>query len=147
MKKICNVLVALGLLLVLVQPVFGNGVETVKKALLSFEANVKWEAVSQAWRGLRSGWVSQVRNATSATQVATRLRILEGNILWSAVHSNWRGIRTGWVSATRSASGPDEVAKLLLSLEANTLWSAVQPGWAKIRPGWVDALKNVQPGI
>ena len=51
-KKMTMLVVALVLL---GQPLFGSGLVVVKKALLRFEANVKWSAVSASWRSTRSG--------------------------------------------------------------------------------------------
>ena len=115
-------------------------------ALLSFEANVSWSAVSADWRGLRPRWTQEVSELTSAADLGVLLLELESNIQWSAVSPEWRGRRPSWVQEANATTSESEVAQLLLDLEGNTLWSAVDGRWRGIRPGWVAELQQIASG-
>lgn len=119
---------------------------TVAAALIQFEAEMKWEAVQESWRGTRPGWVAGLQGARSAAQVASALGVLEVAMKWEAVNASWRGTRPGWVSAVAAASSPQQVAQLLLALEQATTWEAMNDSWRGSRPGWVASLQAVAGG-
>ncbi len=121
-----------------------SGPAAVKSGLLKLESNIKWSAVSTAWRGQRGPWISNVKNANSAARAGKLLAQLESNIKWSAVSSRWKSLRSGWVSRCRSAASARQVAKLLLTLESNVKWSAVSSRWRSLRSGWISGLRNIQ---
>ena len=115
----------------------------VGSALLKFEANVKWAAVSKAWAARRAGWVAGVKAATTPAGVSARLRELEASMGWSAVQDSWRKRRDGWVREAGAASTDREVARLLLELETTTKWSAVEARWKDARDAWVANLTRI----
>lgn len=121
-------------------------VRVVAQALLQFEAEMKWEAVQESWRGDRPGWVSGLQGASNAGAVARGLGALEVAMKWEAVDSSWRTARPGWVSQVGSASSAQQVAQLLLVLEQATTWAAMNDSWRASRPGWVATLQGVANG-
>jgi hypothetical protein len=69
-----------------------------RDALLRFEENVKWEAVSADWVGQRDRWIAAVQSARSPADVAAQVLALEAATKWSAVEPDWRQMRDGWVA-------------------------------------------------
>ncbi len=122
----------------------GGNLSTVKNALLRFESNVRWSAVSSSWRRIRRSWIGNVKRAYSANRLGSLLARFESNIKWSAVSTSWRGIRSGWKSRARRCNSASQVARLLLKLESNTKWSAVSSSWRGIRSGWIRSLRSVR---
>ena len=48
--------------------------------LLEFEANLKWDVVTEEWEERRDGWVSEVAEAIDQQQLAELLVELESNL-------------------------------------------------------------------
>ena len=115
-----------------------------RDALLVFEKNVKWAAVSNDWAGQRDAWIRAVKSAGEPADVAAQLLVLETAIRWQAVEDSWRGQRDGWVSEMQAARTSAAVARGLLELEAATKWSAVEPAWRGLRDDWVARLQSVR---
>jgi hypothetical protein len=114
-----------------------------RDALLRFEENVKWEAVSDDWAGKRDRWIAAVQSARSPADVAAQVLTLEA-MGWPSVEDTWRGRRDNWVAEMSAARTRAAVARGLLELEAATKWSAVEPAWRQMRDGWVARLQAVQ---
>jgi len=123
-----------------------NPTQVCARALLQFEAEMKWEAVQESWRGTRPGWVAGLNGARSAAQVASALGVLEVAMKWEAVDASWRGTRPGWVASVGAATTPVQVAQLLLVLEQATTWEAMNDSWRASRPGWVASLQAIAGG-
>jgi hypothetical protein len=115
-----------------------------RDALLRFEENVKWEAVSADWVGQRDRWIAAVQSARSPADVAAQVLALEAAMGWPSVEDTWRGRRDSWVAEMGAARTSAAVARGLLELEAATKWSAVEPDWRQMRDGWVARLQAVQ---
>jgi hypothetical protein len=115
-----------------------------RDALLRFEENVKWEAVSADWAGQRDGWIEAVRSARSPADVAAQLLALEAAMGWPSVEDTWRGRRDSWVAEVQAAQTNAAVARGMLELESATKWSAVEPAWRQMRDGWVAGLQAVR---
>jgi len=115
-----------------------------RDALLVFEENVKWAAVSNDWAGQRDAWIRAVKSAGSPADVAAQLRVLETAMQWESVEESWRGRRDGWVAEMQAARTSAVVARGLLELENVTKWSAVEPAWRGLRDNWVARLQSVQ---
>jgi hypothetical protein len=115
-----------------------------RDALLVFEENVKWAAVSNDWVGQRDAWIGAVKSARSPADVAAQMQVLESAMQWHAVEESWRGRRDGWVAEMQAARTSAAVARGLLELENVTKWSAVEPGWGRLRDIWVAGLQSVQ---
>ncbi len=134
-----------GLFLMLIAMAVHPAVAQVPRdALLVFEENVKWEAVSNDWAGQRDAWVKAVKSARGPADVAAQLLVLETAMGWQAVEESWRGRRDGWVSEMQAARTSAAVAHGLLELETATKWSAVEPAWRGLRDDWVARLQSVR---
>jgi hypothetical protein len=115
-----------------------------RDALLVFEENVKWAAVSNDWAGQRDAWIGAVKSARSPADVAAQLQVLESAMRWRSVEESWRGRRDGWVAEMQAAQTTAAVARGLLELETATKWEAVEPRWRRLRDNWVARLQSVQ---
>jgi hypothetical protein len=115
-----------------------------RDALLVFEENVKWEAVSNDWARQRDAWIGAVKSARGPADVAAQLRVLETAMQWQSVEESWRGRRDGWVAEMQAARTSVAVARGLLELETATKWSAVEPAWRELRDNWVARLQSAQ---
>jgi len=115
-----------------------------RDALLQFEGNVKWAAVSSDWAGQRDGWIAAVKSARSPADVAAQLLVLETAMRWRSVEDSWRERRDSWVAEMQAARTSAAVAHGLLELENATKWSAVEPAWHDLRDDWVARLNSVQ---
>jgi hypothetical protein len=117
---------------------------TLRQAVLSFETNVRWSAVSPAWRGRRASWQQAVQNAPNPHALAAQVLALESAMGWSAVQDSWHQERPGWVQSINSAMTDMDVAVALLALEATTRWSAMdEAAWRAARGGWVASLRPI----
>jgi len=137
----CTAALLLMLIAMAVQPAVA---QVPRDALLVFEENVKWKAVSNDWAGQRDAWITAVKSAREPADVAAQLLVLEAAIRWRAVEESWRGRRDGWVSETQAARTSAAVARGLLELETATKWSAVEPAWRGLRDDWVGRLQSVR---
>lgn len=116
----------------------------VAQALLLFEGNVRWEAVSNKWRGRRDGWIDDVKAASKPVDLAKHVVELETAMGWGSVQDSWRRRRESWVGEMQTASAVGDVANGLLELEAATRWSAVSRDWRQLRGPWVARLNAAQ---
>ncbi len=108
-----------------------------KRALLGFEENVSWAAVSPTFAAQRQHWLNNVRGSRSASELGAQLLRLEAAMGWSSVQNSWRTRRAGWVAAVQRATDDHQVAALLIELDAVTQWSAMRPTWRAARGAWL----------
>jgi hypothetical protein len=116
----------------------------VAQALLLFEGNVRWAAVSDKWRGRRDGWIGEVKSAASPADLAKTVVELETAMGWGAVQDSWRRRRESWIEDMKTADTAGDVATGLLELESETRWSAVSNDWRQLRDPWVRRLKAIE---
>jgi hypothetical protein len=112
-----------------------------RDALLQFEENVKWKAVSREWVDQRDGWIKAVQSAASPADLAAQLVALESAMRWRSVEDSWRERRDSWVGEMQAAQTSGVVSGGLLELERATKWSAVEPAWRNMRDGWIARLE------
>lgn len=113
-------------------------------ALLQFERNVTWDAVSPDWAASRDNWVATVHAALVPAEVAVQILALEDSMSWDSVEPSWRDQRPNWLIEMQAAQSDGEVARGLLDLERATLWTAVAPEWRQLRDAWVAGLESIQ---
>jgi hypothetical protein len=122
----------------------GPNTKVIASALVELEQHIKWAAVTDKWRGQRSGWVSQLKAATTPAEISLALLSLEAVMSHGAFEDSWAGRRDGWIDQVRAARTEQEIAQLLLALEQQTRWAAVEEAWRALRDGWVARLKAVR---
>src|SRR3954470_19791367 len=94
------------------------------RQLVDLESHIKWDAVENAWKGLRAEWMRTASDCDEAACVAAQMLKLEQNVKWKAVDPAWKKRRAGWINDCRGAASGRDVARLLLEFEANVRWGA-----------------------
>jgi hypothetical protein len=112
------------------------------KSLVDLESHIKWTAVEDDWKGMRTGWIGQTTACSEPECVAKQMEALEEHLKWEAVDPAWKTRRDNWVSECNGAKTNAEVRKLLLDLEQNVGWKAVDDNWKGHRDAWMEVVKK-----
>ncbi len=121
-----------------------NQIATLANALIGFETATRWESMAPAWRARRAGWISRVRAATTAAEIAALTVEVETIMTWQAMYPRWRTQRATWLAQARAAATPHDVAQTLIALEAATTWNGMyRERWAPVRGAWVATLSSI----
>lgn len=122
-----------------------NAANIFKESLLQLEENITWEAVTEEFKELRTGWRQNVREASSSS-VASGLLVAFASYIRPEVMYDHEYIADDWTLQTSSNMSYNMLCGMLLALEetlndeANTFSSS----WCDHVDAWRENLEEAE---